>query len=283
MSRNGAPRSRRVDRRRSSSIRSPRPKRTAELRGGAPQRVRSRRRTAGVPREHRLRSGEDGHGARPDLRRRALVQAWVGGTSQKPISEAKRAALRRAFVPELRAFFALERKLRDAAVAARGLAAALDLVVRTPAFIVGRGGNAEHANTVGRAELERAPVRRDAEERRRGARVREPIARCDSRAEVTRDRRAGHPGALARRPSRRARRSTRLAVARQRLAAHRASARRPRRDLPRRRQQNDRAGARVRRSDGRGARDGDLSKSRRRRPRRADREGPRRLVRREAG
>lgn len=85
----------------------------------------------------------------------AHAHVWIGTASTKPIPEAKRAAFD-AFIPELRAFFALERKLRDAAVATSGLAAALDLLP-APAFIVGRGGNAEHANTVGRQELDRAP------------------------------------------------------------------------------------------------------------------------------
>lgn len=86
---------------------------------------------------------------------RGIVNVWIGTASTKPIPEAKRAAFD-GFIPELRAFFALERKLRAAAVATAGLAAALDLV-SAPAFIVGRNGRAEHANVIGRAELDRAP------------------------------------------------------------------------------------------------------------------------------
>jgi DNA-binding CsgD family transcriptional regulator len=83
-----------------------------------------------------------------------LLLAWVGGHRSTPLDARERRAFA-SLAPFLRRLLAIDRKLRDAAVAAAGLGAALDRIA-SPVFVAGPGGFVEHANAVGRAALERA-------------------------------------------------------------------------------------------------------------------------------
>lgn len=101
-----------------------------------------------------------------------VVVSWVGGFRPEPFTERER-ALFTALVPMLRRALAFHRRLADAGLGAREIAAVLEAIA-APAFIASRSGAIDHANTAARALVDRGV----AEAR---ARVRDTIARpCGS-------------------------------------------------------------------------------------------------------
>lgn len=77
----------------------------------------------------------------------AVLLAWIGGTHREPLPPETIRAFQ-SVVPALRGRFLLDRRLREAEIATRGLATALDRIA-APAFIVRAGGGVEHANSAG--------------------------------------------------------------------------------------------------------------------------------------
>jgi DNA-binding CsgD family transcriptional regulator len=78
---------------------------------------------------------------------------WVGAFQPEPFSR-RHAAMIRAILPSLRRRLILERRIRGAQRVEAALDAALE-AVGSPAFVVSRAGRIEHANSAGRALLER--------------------------------------------------------------------------------------------------------------------------------
>lgn len=82
--------------------------------------------------------------------------AWVGGFRVERFTEAEAAAMQ-SIVPALRDRLALERRLLDGALARAALDAALEQI-GAAAFLVDGAGRIRHANAVGRAIADAAPL-----------------------------------------------------------------------------------------------------------------------------
>lgn len=84
-----------------------------------------------------------------------LLLAWIGGARAEPFTPAETAEFQRLLGP-LRSAFAIDRRLRDASIAHAGLVAAMN-VISSPAFLATETGAVDHANELGRLQLDRAP------------------------------------------------------------------------------------------------------------------------------
>lgn len=84
-----------------------------------------------------------------------LLLAWIGGFRPRPFAAKELRAFDR-LGPALHRAFALDRKLRDAALATAGLSAALERIAAS-AFIATEAGLVDHANTIARERLDAAP------------------------------------------------------------------------------------------------------------------------------
>ena len=79
--------------------------------------------------------------------------AWVGAFRREPFGERERQAMQRV-VPALRRRLRAERLLKELSVTAAALGAAME-AIDTPAFVTRASGHVAHANSLGRALLDR--------------------------------------------------------------------------------------------------------------------------------
>ncbi len=146
--------------------------------------LRSRTSTSTIPmaRASSKRCGR-GSGSAGKIEVRALVcegpilLAWVGGFRREPFTDRERRLLA-ALVPTLRRALGLHRRLLDAGIASVGFVLALE-AVGAPSLVARRDGTVLHANSCGKALLDR--LGRDASRR-----VVDAIAGRDERAFVAR-------------------------------------------------------------------------------------------------
>ena len=106
-----------------------------------------------------------------------ILLAWVGGFRREPFTDRERRLLA-ALVPTLRRALGLHRRLLDAGIASVGFVLALE-AVGAPSLVARRDGTVLHANSCGKALLDR--LGRDASRR-----VVDAIAGRDERAFVAR-------------------------------------------------------------------------------------------------